>query len=306
MQCGDDQIKNLESGRCLLKHSKSLTKHLVEAPVKECNNEKVYDILANRCVKKEKLSDINIRLNEIMNMSVAKDAELKSLGSVKTILPSVMYVLSKHTNALLVNSVKKVNEKTKKKDFSVMWTWNEQTKQFDLSLPKDFWKNWKQGMLAPQRFLITLMSLVSKEGGLHANVLIYDKSRNELERFDGLGSHTANAYGMDECDQKLKELFESKVGEYVPEKFKFFSPIDYCPKKIAVFQSKELDQVGFDDLSGNCAVWRLWYIDTRLGNENLSRDKVVKYAMKKLENFGSFSRFIKSYQAYILKQAKIM
>ena len=305
MLCDDEQVKNLESGRCVMKYSKRLTKHLVEAPVKECKSEQVFDILANRCVKKEKLIDINVRMNEVMSMSVAKDAELTSLGNNKTTLPAVMYVLSKHTNALLVNSVNKVTEKTGKGDFACQWRWNEESKSFDFSLPKDFWKNWKECMLASQRFLITLVSLVSKEGGLHANVLIYDKNRNELERFDGLGPNTANVYGMDDFDKTVKELFESKVGEYVPEKFKYFAPIDYCPRKVAVFQSKELDEVGFDDLKGNCAVWRLWYIDTRLANENLPRDKLVKYAMKKLENFGSFARFIKSYQAYIVKQAKL-
>lgn len=296
-KCDIDHFLNMQTNRCVKKTPANLAKHAMEQPPKPCKNDTIHDPLQNRCVKKDKLASINIAMDKVIAMDVKRDDKLKSLGRHETILPSVMYVMSRHPDATLINPAR---EASKKDEFSVMWAWQPEQQKFKLSFPTGFWDTWQKAMLSNHRFLIVLLSLVSQEQGYHANGLIYDKTNNELERFDGLGPNTALAYGLDECDALLRKEFESRIGTHVPKGFKYFVPLDYCPRKVPVFQSKELDQIGFDDLRGNCAVWRLWYIDTRLANPHLKRQQVVKYAMKKLEEYGNFPRFIKSYQAYIL------
>lgn len=298
--CNDAQIPKLEQMRCLIKNRKNLAKYSVDPPVKECDKNLVYDYLQDKCVKKEKLVDINIALNKVVGRNVKKDSKFVSLGTAKTILASTTYILSQHPDARMV--VPKVSHVRGKRDFSFIWAWKKETSKFELAIPEGFWEAWSEGMLSPARFLVVLLSLVSSQDGFHANVLIYDKTNNEMERFDGLGADTSPHYGLDEFDKLLPKIFHERVGVYVPSGMKYFTPIDYCPRKVAVFQSKELDEIGFDDLSGNCAVWRLWYIDARLSNPHLTRKQVVKFAMKKLEEYGSFPRFIKSYQDYITEQ----
>ena len=65
-----------------------------------------------------------------------------------------------------------------------------------------------------------------------------------------------------------------------------------------------MDEISGSDIRGNCAVWRLWYIDTRLGNPHLTRNEVVKYAQNKLDSLGSLYKYIKSYQLHIMKYIK--
>lgn len=78
----------------------------------------------------------------------------------------------------------------------------------------------------------------------------------------------------------------------------YFQPDDYCPL-IPIFQSKELDEIPGRDVRGNCAVWRLWYVNVRLANPYLERKELIELAVAKLKNMGNLYKFIKSYQKYI-------
>jgi hypothetical protein len=296
--CPNERIKNLETNKCI----RDIAKYSSDPVIKQCKSNLSYDLLKNRCVKQERISHINVEIDNVLKQNINRKTKLKSLGDVVTILSSTMFVLSKHPDARLVVPVMKTSSPQEKTEYCFVWAWDEERSLFDLKIPEGFWDAWADNMLSPARFLVVLLSLVSESGGFHANVLIYDKTTHEMERFDGLGNDTALSYSMTKCDMTIKELFNSHMGTHVPHTFKYFTPIDYCPRKAAVFQSKELDQIGFDDLTGNCAIWRLWYIDTRLGNPHLDRKQVIQYATKTLDNFGNYPKFIKSYQAYILKE----
>lgn len=293
-------IKNWETGRCL--QQTTADKLLATPPVKDCPDGKLYDMLKKRCVDKNKLTQLNILLDEISKLPLKKNAKFVSIGSSSGAIASALFVMSKHPNGLLVYDTEAVSDIkiANKENYSIIWRSDyEGNKEFKLSMPVNFWTAWEKGIMAPQRFLVTLVSLVSEEGGFHANVLIYDKEKNEIERFDGLGAGTALAYGLDTFDTLIKDMFKKEEGVHVPVGMRYFTPKDYCPKKMKIFQSRELNELGFDDLTGNCAVWARAYIDMRLSNPHLTRRKLINYAMTNLDTYGSFSKYIKRYQKYL-------
>ena len=67
---------------------------------------------------------------------------------------------------------------------------------------------------------------------------------------------------------------------------------------------KEINDIPGKDVRGNCAVWRIWYVHTRLANPHINRKDLILMASRKLENIGSFYKFIKSYQLYLLSAMK--
>ena len=306
----EDYVENMETYTCLKKDSKRLRMFEINTIIKACENGKVYNILNGKCIDEKKMIDINIQMDEVLKVTgLDKNNKFRHLGNNnQTVVPSVLFILRKHNNAFLITNQTTARSFTKD-NFAIQWNWNTNTKMFDLILPTNFWNVWKEGMMGPWRFLIILVSLNASfnadnqnaRQGKHANVLIYDKTKNEIERFDGQGKNIDERFGLDEFDTHIKEMFQKEEGHAVPQKIKYFSPIDYCPRKLDIFQQKEMEGLVFSDNRGNCAIWRLWYIDTRLANPHLSRDKVVKYAMVKLDNYGLFNRFIKLYQAYVTK-----
>jgi hypothetical protein len=294
MKCSDNLIQNPESGSCL--QFKSMNKYAINKQPKECPDKKLYNSLLDKCVTK--LSDVDILLDDIFANPIKKEKELLNLdSSAKLSIGLVNFIMTKYPYAKFL--IPKVT-KSEKKLRVLKWTFNKETNDFKLKYPSDYWDLWKDAQSDPQiRFIISLLSLVSSLNGHHANVLIYDKDSNEIERFDGIGRDLDASYNIDEFDklmqQELKQQFQKPP--------KYFAPLNYCPK-FAVFQSKEIDDIPGIDLRGNCAVWRMWYINIRLANPHLNRKTLVLLAAKKLEQTGSLYKFIKSYQRYILESVK--
>lgn len=299
-QCDDSFVFNTETLRCNQRGTRAFANVLIDKPAKTCKHDKVYDVFTKRCTNIAKLKEnTDIMLDGIMKYDIRAGFKFKSLGSVSNVIKSCMFVMSKHSNGHLIlpSDIGKSHEK---KEVCMIWGWNESTNDFHFSIPSYYWTSWDKGMLDGKvRFIISLVSLTSSLGGHHANLLLYDKQTNEIERFDGQGQELHKSYNPDGLDKQFKALFEAQKGIHLPEKFKYYTPLDFCPK-MGFFQSKESGQTRyFKDARGNCAVWRLWYMDIRLKNPDLSRKDVVNISLKKISNFGSFRRFIKLYQAYI-------
>lgn len=293
--CDDEKgsVLNLENNRCM--SGKTSKRFLTQPEPKQCKDKQVYNIVTRRCTTKSR--NIDIFTENVNNMKVARNASLQSLGNFKIGLTALMWVVGQYPHAFLV--VPSSTDGSKGKS-AVTWAPDRTTRKHALDIPDGFWETWTEGMMSPARFLIVPVSLTSIENGRHANCLIYDKHTNEMERFDGLGPDTSSQYRVNKLDTVIENEFKIREGTHVPSGLMYFTPLDYCPRKTAIFQSKELDEVGFDDLRGNCAIWRLWYIHVRMANPHLKRNQIVKYAMNLLNSQGSFQRFTKSYHAYIL------
>jgi len=125
--------------------------------------------------------------------------------------------------------------------------------------------------------------------GNHANMLIYDKKYNTVERFESFGKGTW--YQQDLLDQALSKYFKKEYNmEYV-------SPLDWCPTNIQGDQEAELEKGKVKGNTKNfCQAWSFWYADLRLSNPELTRDQVIDLGIKTLkENPGTLTEYIIDY-----------
>jgi hypothetical protein len=302
-KCKDGFIKNLETNKCMSPLSRTYREYLCKKPILTCGD-LVYDHLRSKCVTPDKVKTINILLDEIMKMRVTNKIKFTHLGFHDIGVKAVNFVLEKYPYAKLIIPIDKPKLKS-----VIRWLPTDNSQKFRLELPDDLWELWESALYNPAiQFLIVLVTLISSQGGVHANVLIYDKHTNEMERFDGLGQYTHESYNLDEFDPLIKQIWSEKMSNYHQlasgtRPFKYYTPTQYCPK-FSIFQSKEIDDIPGHDMNGNCAVWRIWYIHIRLANPHLRRKELVSFAVKKLENTGNLYKFIKAYQLYITKQIK--
>lgn len=297
-KCADGFIDNPESGKCMRPLSSSFNKVVMEKPPRPCKNGLEYNALLEKCVSTRKNVEINVLLSEVVPYA-SSHTGLPHVDSKAW--EAMNLIMSKFPHAYFIYP--RDNSKFKKKFYSIKWTYNEETKGWDLKIPTNYWDMWQVPMTNPSmRYIISYITLISNLGGVHANVFIYDKNTNEVERFDGLGRDISGTYKATQFDEQMKPLFADQTGKLFKKPVKYLTPLDYCPK-FRIFQSKELDDIPGKDLRGNCAVWRLWYIHIRLANPHLKRKELVHLAAKKLQQTGSLYKFIKSYHAYIINQA---
>lgn len=125
-----------------------------------------------------------------------------------------------------------------------------------------------------KRYLIIPLGIGLSHGS-HANIIIYDKDTNSIERFEPYGSNYPPGFNYNpiNLDLILKNLFLN----YFNDKLKYFAPSDYEPKIGFQF----LDAMTYDkeknigDTGGFCAAWSLWYVEMRIINKNISRDLLI-------------------------------
>lgn len=147
------------------------------------------------------------------------------------------------------------------------------------------------------RFIIIPLG-IELENGSHANYIIYDKTTNEIERFEpyGFGSPYKFNYDSDGLDNILEFKFKE-----INENIKYVRPIDYLPKigfqYFDVYESKT-KKIG--DPGGFCAVWSVWYTDLRLKYPEIPRKSLVKKLIREMKGVKmSFKNVIRNYSANI-------
>jgi len=307
-KCKPGGVVNPETRKCLVPLSKTFQKYLIEKPRPACKENTQYNPLLEKCVSPEKMVDVNVFLNEIIDTDMKKGRKVKLVhidSNVPIIMGAMNFILSKYPYAKFIRPEEDEVDirNLQKRHYQISWLYRKEKDTFELKIHEFIWNAWSKAMANPAiRFIINFVLLMSTERGFHANVLIYDKATNEMERFDGLGRDLAKLYHWEEMDEALKKAFAQRT-DLFPKPFKYLPPLDFCPK-IPVFQSKEVDEIAGDDLTGNCAVWRMWYVHVRMANPTLTRKQLVKLAAKKIADTGSLYKFIKGYQRYILTAVK--
>jgi len=140
------------------------------------------------------------------------------------------------------------------------------------------------------RFGLCYLSLCTgDDGGLHANLLIYDFDKLTLERFDPYGNTV-------HYDKKLDNVLEEELTWNTG--FKYIKTSDYMP--VSGFQtvSDELNpyKQKYGDFGGYCLAWCIWYLEHRLINYKIeSKDLVIKLIKKLSNNKISFMEYIRNY-----------
>lgn len=132
----------------------------------------------------------------------------------------------------------------------------------------------------------------------HANYLIFDFITMEVERFEPHGFDAP--FGLDYNPILLDNILDNKITSFKIG-FKYISPKLYLPK--IGFQTKEIYEIKADyigDPNGFCAVWCVWWIDIRIGNPDISRQKILNLLTKEIINKDySYKKLIRDYSFYI-------
>jgi ankyrin repeat protein len=146
--------------------------------------------------------------------------------------------------------------------------------------------------------------------GAHANMLVYDKKTNTMERFEPNGTDPPFQflYNHAKLDTELQNMFTPFF-----RNLKYQKPKDFLPK--IGFQSyEEIDVAArIGDPDGFCVVWSIWYAAQKAKHPDLPSDKLVKKLVRniKMKNIyfrdyiRSFAKEITDKRASLLKDIDI-
>ena len=157
----------------------------------------------------------------------------------------------------------------------------------------------KKFLTANKRYFIIPLCVIVNDT-FHANVLIYDKVKQELERFNPNGNTESMGSAIDYvCKQFGKE------NNLIKDDSDYISPYNLCPNILANPQSRQ--DGNNSNFKGSCATWCMWYIHLRLSNPNVNREEILEYASTKINSKNaslnnspgtasiSYSKFIENY-----------
>lgn len=143
----------------------------------------------------------------------------------------------------------------------------------------------------------------------HSNILIYDRKKNTLERFEPHG------YDMPVGLNYNDKLLDIVLHTYFKTFFKdliYLSPKIYLPKiGFQIFENIEhIKKRKLGDPGGFCATWCLWYVYYRVKYADMQSNKLVEVLIKKIKynNFSfkdiirNFSKMITDYRDNILNK----
>lgn len=228
-------------------------------------------------------------------------------GTTLDTLIGLIYLLKKHSNACstlttrfaenkdLCKFYKSIgiimNSKCEFLNFEIIWA------QQKLYLIEGFYEQIKK-CTKNKRFVIIPLGIDMREGN-HANYIIYDNLKKEVERFEPHGATTPP--GLHYNPNLLDEILEARF-KIIDENIKYVRPSEYLPKigfqTIDVFERNK-KKIG--DPEGFCALWSIWYVDNRLMQKDVDRKELVDTLIRtvKLQNI-SFKNMIRNYGKNII------
>lgn len=129
-------------------------------------------------------------------------------------------------------------------------------------------------------YIVVYLIIVINDNMSHANILLYSKKTNEIERFDPMGYAPYIRNDGAYLDNKLDTYFSNviKNSKYVRQK-EYMSNIGM--QKIEL---TEPYNTYIGDPLGFCAVWSIWYVDMRLSYPDVQRKKLIKYITQQFTN----------------------
>lgn len=177
-------------------------------------------------------------------------------------------------------------------NFEVIWAYQK------LFFPTNFDQTISTVLNNKCRFIIIPLG-IELTNGSHANILIYDKNLNEIERFESYGSDYP--YGFNYNPSQLDIQLERKFRQLIPNS-KYIKPSVFLPKigfqylESYIYQKK--GKIG--DPGGFCAAWSAWYADKRITHKDVDRTILVKKLIRKIrETDTSFRNLIRNYTGNI-------
>jgi hypothetical protein len=175
-------------------------------------------------------------------------------------------------------------------NIEITWAYNK------IFFPQLFFTQISKALKTKKRFIIIPVGIILESGG-HANYLIIDKEKKEIERFEPNGY--SNPYGFNYNQETLDNILKLKFDDYISD-LKYIKPKDYLPK--IGFQNIDGGEMykKIADPLGFCAIWTTWYVDIRLTYPNIDRKKIINDTIGNIKRMQiSFKNLIRNYSKNI-------
>jgi ankyrin repeat protein len=247
----------------------------------------------------------NVQLSEYKLLDVCTFT-----GSLLDVLFGMLYIIKKHKNVCssldinqsynedLCNFYKSsgliMNGRCEFLNFEIVWV------EFKLYIIPNYDKIFNKCVKSKTRFIVIPLGIELKSGS-HSNYLIYDKTTNEIERFEPHGGTTPIGFNYNShlLDESLIKYFKT-----INNNIKYIRPEDYIPKiGFQIMDSYETNNKRIGDPGGFCALWSIWYVDQRLTYQELDRKTLINELFKHISISGiSYKNMIRNYARDILIQ----
>lgn len=198
---------------------------------------------------------------------------------------SMMYLAKKFPDACVLY-VDKQKYILKNKPFFLVWDSHENK----LYVQHKMLSKFKQCLDKQPSFILVYLQI--KDDIQHANFLIYDVARRQMERFEPL-----NPDLVKNVDHAILSYFNKKFPGLIE---KYYKPIDYSPE--INFQIKqELEKVtNANDPGGFCVAWSIWYADMRMTYPEIPRDRLVEMSLRKFKLHPELlTTYIRKYASFL-------
>ena len=229
-------------------------------------------------------------------------------GSTIDILAGLVYLYQEHNNLGLILEYplienKELTEYYKKiglnyafkidlSNIEIIWTFQK------LIYPVNFNSILEYTIKKDVEFIVIPIGIEMAEGS-HANILIIDKNKKKIERFEPNGKN--HPRGLYYNNNLLDELLINKFSYVLPE-YTFIRPLDYLPtiglQMLETMDDDKCKKIG--DPNGFCAVWCIWWAHMKIKHKDVPSKILINELITriKLEN-KSFKEIIRNFSQNI-------
>lgn len=279
--------------------------------IKDAKQESICKSLISEYIIKDKKSIPSLKNN---NIDVKLDAGIPVYfctytGSTIDIISGLLYLqkiysnlescLSKNliSNPPILNYYEKIgldgNFNIEFLNFEILWIYQK------LFFPINFDTILEENLKNKKIRFIALPLGIEMASGSHANILIWDKDLNQVERFEPSGSYYP--YLLNYNPQLLDQLLENKLTCF-DKKLKYFRPSTFIP--VISFQQFEINEnyscKKIGDPNGFCAIWCNWWVNMRVKYSDIDREKLIYKLLNKIRQDNiSFKNLIRNYAKII-------
>ena len=223
------------------------------------------------------LSYLGITVDIIGGLLLLKNNEVMTSLSLSNIISNYNLTDFYKTNRII---------RTDFLNFEIIWTY--QTIFFPIGLDTLFTNFLK----SKKRYFIIPIGIDLSQGS-HANILIYDKKYNCLERFEPDGANSPNGfyYFPDELDTYIYQYFNKILNN----QFEYQMPKNYIPKiSFQRYEILETEHIKVDN-RGYCGAWCAWYAYQRI-RTGIKMNKLIPKLLQKIRGSNlKFKQIIKNY-----------
>lgn len=188
-------------------------------------------------------------------------------------------------------------------NFEIIWSY--QTIFFPIGLDILFKKFLKE----KRRYFVVPIGIELAQGS-HANILIYDKKYNELERFEPDGSKPPNGfyYFPDELDTYIYQYFTNYLNQNELMKdtiIEYQKPINSEPR-ISFQRYENLESMTVSETRGYCGAWASWYGYQRI-RTGIKMNKLIPKLLQKIRGSElSFKQIVRNYSSIMSNNRDIL